>query len=59
MQFLIPWVITFGMFGTLGGSPSRLGPDNQLWIQNAALVWVPIRRLLAALGVADDEQSAA
>ena len=49
MQFLIPWVITFGMFGALGGEPQELGPDNQVWIQNAALVWVPILTFLAIL----------
>jgi len=49
MQFLIPWVITIGMFGTLGGSPQQLGPGNQLWVQNAAFVWIPILTLLAVL----------
>ena len=45
MQFLIPWVITFGLFGTWGGEPYDLPADggtSQLWIQNAGLVWVPI-----------------
>lgn len=52
MQFLIPWVITFGMFGSLGGDPQVFavgGKSQQLWIQNAALVWVPIMTVLAAL----------
>ena len=49
MQFLIPWVVTFGMFGALGGPPQQLGPDSQLWIQNAAFVWVPILTFLAIL----------
>lgn len=49
MQFLIPWVITFSMFGASGGDPQILGPDNQLWIQNAAFVWVPIMAVLAVL----------
>jgi len=49
MQFLIPWVITFGMFGAFGGEPQSLGPDSQLWVQNAALVWVPIMIVLALL----------
>ena len=45
MQFLIPWVITFGMFGALGGDPYVTGEGTEakeLWIQNAGLVWVPI-----------------
>lgn len=52
MQFLIPWVITFGLFGTLGGNPQEFpadGETNQLWIQNAALVWVPVMTVLAIL----------
>ncbi|MEK6249600.1 MAG: hypothetical protein N2C12_15565 [Planctomycetales bacterium] len=49
MQYLIPWVITFGMFGALGGEPQQLGPDDQVWIQNAAFVWVPIMSFLAVL----------
>jgi len=45
MQFLIPWVITFGMFGGVGGDPYAYklgGAEAQMWIQNAGLVWVPI-----------------
>lgn len=45
MQFLVPWVITFGLFGSFGGAPhSYVGAEGtgQVWIQNAALVWVPI-----------------
>jgi MFS transporter, NNP family, nitrate/nitrite transporter len=45
MQFLIPWAITFGMFGRLGGDPQMLGQGadaTQMWIQNAGLVWVPL-----------------
>jgi NNP family nitrate/nitrite transporter-like MFS transporter len=55
MQFLIPWVITFGLFGSLGGDPQQFqsagaeSPPTQLWIQNAALVWVPIMTVLAVL----------
>jgi len=42
MQFLIPWAITWGMFG---GDPYQLvksGKATDMWIQNAAFVWVPI-----------------
>jgi len=52
MQFLIPWAITFGMFGGIGGAPQKFvvnGESNQLWIQNAALVWVPIMSVLVVL----------
>ncbi len=52
MQFLIPWAITFGMFGGLGGDPQEFvadGESQKTWIQNAALVWVPIMTVLAVL----------
>ena len=45
MQFLIPWVITFRIFGGLSGEPYEYmsgGSPVQIWIQNAGLVWVPI-----------------
>ena len=50
MQFLIPWAITFGMFGGPGGAAQEFTADGQaqqLWIQNAAFVWVPIMTVLA------------
>ncbi len=50
MQFAIPWVITFGMFGALGGAPQQFveeGASRSLWVQNAALLWVPIMTFLA------------
>lgn len=49
MQFLIPWVITKSLFGELGGDPQALSADSQLWVQNAAFVWVPIMTVLALL----------
>lgn len=52
MQFLIPWIITFGAFGALGGNPYEFtdqGASGQLWIQNAGLVWVPILVFFAVL----------
>ena len=56
MQFLLPWIITFGLFGTLGGDPQQFqtvtdtgSATTQLWVQNAALVWVPVMTLLAVL----------
>lgn len=45
-QFVIPWVITFGIFGgdpyTLKGAP--------VWLHNAGFVWAPILAFLALLG---------
>ena len=54
MQFLIPWVITRGVFGRIGGDPQKFlvnaeSQQQQLWIQNAALIWVPIMTVLAIL----------
>ena len=49
MQFLIPWVITFGLLGGLGGDPLPAGADAEMWIQNAGLVWVPILATFAVL----------
>ena len=45
MQFLIPYVITFRLFGGLSGEPYEYmsgGSLVQIWVQNAGLVWVPI-----------------
>ena len=41
MQFLVPIVITMGVFGALGGEPQQLEDGSQLWLQNAGFVWVP------------------
>ncbi len=52
MQFLIPWAITYGLFGSIGGPPQEFvvdGETKQLWIQNAAIVWVPIMTVLAIM----------
>lgn len=52
MQFLIPWAIAQGLFGGFGGEPQNFvvdGVSHQLWIQNAALIWVPIMTVLAIL----------
>ncbi|MCG3202819.1 MAG: hypothetical protein NFCOHLIN_02705 [Gammaproteobacteria bacterium] len=45
VQFVVPLVITAGVFGALGGDP-LIGSDgvaqNQpLWLQNAGFIWVP------------------
>ncbi len=43
MQFVVPLVITVGVFGALGGAPQRLAKAGAapLWLQNAGYVWVP------------------
>ena len=38
MQFLVPLVITVGVFGVMGGAPQELADGGQLWIQNAGFV---------------------
>jgi MFS transporter, NNP family, nitrate/nitrite transporter len=43
MQFLVPIVITIGIFGTFGGAPQQAeGVTELLWMQNAGFVWVPL-----------------
>ncbi len=44
VQFVIPLVITAGVFGWLGGDPqiaAEGGRTTKLWLQNAGFVWVP------------------
>lgn len=41
MQFVVPLVITAGVFGVLGGQPQTMSDGGQLWMQNAGFVWVP------------------
>ena len=44
VQFLVPVVITFALFGALGGEPQtwvKGDQTKQLWLQNAGFVWVP------------------
>ena len=49
MQFLLPWIITFGAFGNLGGEPYEGAGGSSVWVQNAALAWVPILGVFAIL----------
>ncbi len=51
MQVLIPFVMTFGLFGAIGGEghPVPAEPGAVSFIQNAGFVWVPI---LLVLGIA-------
>jgi len=50
MQVALPFVMTFGLFGALGGEPRTLPEElggASVWIQNAGLIWVPVLALLA------------
>lgn len=56
MQFCVPLVITFGLFGAFGGQPQALADGGQLWLQNAGFIWVPfiiLVTLLAWFGMND------
>jgi NNP family nitrate/nitrite transporter-like MFS transporter len=44
VQFVIPLVITTGVFGFLGGDPQTAiegAQTTKLWLQNAGFIWVP------------------
>lgn len=41
MQFVVPLVITIGVFGAIGGDPQPLSDGGQLFLQNAGFIWVP------------------
>ncbi len=41
MQFVVPIVITMGVFGAIGGDPVPLEDGSQLYLQNAGFIWVP------------------
>ncbi len=41
MQFVVPLVITAGVFGAIGGEPQQLSDGGELWLQNAGFIWVP------------------
>ena len=47
MQFLVPIVITIGVFGAFGGAPQQLSDGGQLFIQNAGFIWVPFLAISA------------
>jgi len=57
MQFLVPLVITVGVFGTLiGGEPAVTADGTELWVQNAGFIWVPfliVATLAAWFGMND------
>jgi NNP family nitrate/nitrite transporter-like MFS transporter len=44
VQFVVPLVITVGVFGMLGGEPQtwvKGDETRQMWLQNAGFIWVP------------------
>ncbi|MDC7690290.1 NarK family nitrate/nitrite MFS transporter [Vogesella indigofera] len=44
VQFVVPIVITMGLFGSFGGEPQtwiKGEATKQMWLQNAGFVWVP------------------
>jgi len=44
VQFVVPLVITAGVFGGLGGDPqvwAKGAETKQMWLQNAGFIWVP------------------
>lgn len=50
-QFVIPWVIGFSMIGSLGAAQifSKDGKNSEIWLQNAAYVWIPFVLLASVL----------
>ena len=56
MQFLVPIVVTIGVFGAIGGEPQVTSQGTQVWLQNAGFIWVPfliIATLAAWFGMND------
>ncbi|WP_341894859.1 nitrate/nitrite transporter [Ferrovibrio terrae] len=52
VQFVTPWIIGLALFGTLAGEPlpfTRAGVQSQIWLQNAALLYVPFIALFGIL----------
>ncbi len=44
VQFVVPLIITIGVFSWLGGEPQTVvegGKTSQMWLQNAGFIWVP------------------
>ena len=56
MQFVVPLVVTAGVFGAIGGEPQTISDGGKVWIQNAGFVWVPflvVATLAAWFGMND------
>jgi NNP family nitrate/nitrite transporter-like MFS transporter len=62
MQFVVPIAITMTLFGALGGQAQSASDGTQLWLQNAAFVWIPliiVGTLAAWFGMNDIESAKA
>lgn len=54
VQFITPWIIGFGMFGTMLGSPqsfTKAEITKSIWLQNAAFIYVPFLILFFLLAL--------
>ena len=49
MQLVIPAVFGLSLFGALAGAPHITAAGKALYLQNGALVWVPVLAVLAVL----------
>lgn len=65
VQFVVPLVITAGVFGALGGEPQQVtkgAATTPMWLQNAGFIWVPfiiVSTLFAWFGMNDLTQAKA
>ncbi len=56
MQFVVPLVVTAGVFGAIGGEPQTISDGGKVWLQNAGFIWVPfliVATLAAWFGMND------
>lgn len=59
VQFVVPLVITAGVFGSIGGDAQnavKAGVTTTMWLQNAGFIWVPfiiVSSLFAWFGMND------
>ena len=60
VQLVVPLIITFGLFGVLGGASQEYvlvnGEIKHIWLQNAGFVWLPfilLSSILAWFGMND------
>ncbi len=59
VQFVVPLVITIGLFGSLGGEAQtwvKGDASKSMWLQNAGFIWVPfiaVTTLMAWFGMND------
>ena len=54
VQFAVPVVTGMALFGAWGGEPQTINGGTQIWLQNAAFVWIPfiiVATLAAAFGM--------